>query len=67
MISVSARTKRGATPGMVFLYPFQVIADTVEQNPSTLAAVGQETKGMPSSFAQYLVVSWMVPLPTATR
>ena len=51
---------------MFFLKPCQVIAATEEQNPSTLAAVGQETNGIFFSNAQYLVISCIVPEPTAT-
>lgn len=40
IISRSAGTRIGATAVNVFLNPFQVIAATEEQNPSTLAAVG---------------------------
>ena len=36
----------GGTAGIVFLSPFQVIAATVDTNPSTLAAVGTEIKGI---------------------
>ena len=50
--SVSAATISGATAGNVFLYPCHVIAATVLQKPSTLAAVGQETKRSPRSCAQ---------------
>ena len=45
----------------------QVIAATEEQKPSTLAAVGQETKDTPILWAQYLVISWTVPEPTAIK
>ena len=47
MMSISATTILGATAVNVFLQPFHVIAATDEQNPSTLAAVGQETNGIP--------------------
>lgn len=46
IISRLASTKVGATAVNVFLNPFQVIAATEEQNPSTLAAVGQDIKLM---------------------
>ena len=46
-ISVSANTYSGPWAGIVFFIPFQVIAATVDTNPSTLAAVGTEMKGIP--------------------
>ena len=52
IISMSAMTISGATAGSVFLKPYHVIAATVLQKPSTLAAVGQDTKRMPRSCAQ---------------
>lgn len=66
MISVSAATISGATAGMVFLYPCQVIAETVLQKPSTLAAVGQDTRRRPLSWAQKRAMSCMVPPPSAS-
>ena len=45
-ISVSAKTKSGADAATAFFTPFHVISATVEVNPSELAAVGTETKGI---------------------
>src|SRR5699024_4034531 len=50
-ISVSATTTTGDTAVKLFLQPCHVIAATVETNPSTLAAVGTEKKGIFISYA----------------
>ena len=45
-ISVSAYTQMGATDGTVFFTPSEIIVATVVTNPSPLAAVGTEMKGI---------------------
>ena len=42
---VSAKIASGALAGVVTLNPLNVMAATVEANPSTLAAVGTEING----------------------
>ena len=55
IISISATTIFGATAVKVFLHPCHVIAATDEQKPSTLAAVGQETKSIPLVYTVFQI------------
>ena len=65
VVSIVGGLVLGETAVKVFLHPFQVIAATEEQKPSTLAAVGHETNSALRVYAQYRVISCIVPDPIA--
>lgn len=63
----SAKSAAGGVDGKVIFAPFKGHAATFDTNPSTLGAVGKDTKGIFSEWHAYLVMSCTEPEPHATR
>ena len=63
--SGSAKSATGALAGTVSFCPFIVMAAIDDAKPSTLAAVGNDLRGSPSSAALYRVISCIEPDPQA--